>query len=326
MTQVKKIVLGHYDQSKLTDLEVLMKECGLEVHASTDGEEVVQLAGEVKPDLVLVDVLMPGINGFEICREIKASCGKRYLAVVLMTDREDAYSRGRARYVSADDIMEHSIDTKKIKKLINTPYQDMDDTGRLLQGKRERHDKFLNTMFRDGAPIRPDGLVARITDPLTGLCNKSYMNLKLEEEFKKSRRYGTPLSLIIVDVDNFEDACQRHGKSAGKEILVNLGSILLCESRDIDIVGRIGDSRFFILLPSTDKDGANIMAERILANIHEHPIDVSEIASGVNVNVSGGISYCPQVNIKTVDDFLNTAIQSLNDARKQGGNRVGIGS
>ncbi len=324
MAPVKTAVLGHYDQKKLAHLETLLSDAGLKVHAATDGEEIVRLANEHTPDLVIVDVLMPGINGFEICREVKALPGDDYRPVVLMADREDAYSRGRGRYVGADDIIEYPIDGKKIEELISYPFEDMDCTGKALTVKKDKGMKFVNALVREGAPIRPDGLVARITDPLTGLCNKAYINLKMEEEFKKSRRYGTPLSLVILDLDNFREVYQQHGKGAIKEILVEVGSVLLCESRDIDIVGRIGESRFLLLLPSTDLDGAQVMADRVFNNILERPFDVADAAVSVSMKISMGISSCPRGSIKSVEDFLNMTIRGLNDAKEQGGNNISV--
>lgn len=324
MAPVNTALLGHYDQNKLDQLEQLLNAAGLEVFASSDGEEVVRLANEHTPDLVLVDVLMPGINGFEICREVKALTGNKYRPVVLLADREDAYSRGRGRYVGADDIIEYPLDATKVEELINYPFEDMDCTGKALANKKDRGQKLVNALVREGAPIRPDGLVARITDPLTGLCNKAYMNLKMEEEFKKSRRYGTPLSLVILDLDNFRDVYQQHGKGAIKEILVEVGSVLLCESRDIDIVGRIGESRFLLLLPSTDLDGAQVMAERVFNNILERPFEVADAAVSVSMKISMGISSCPRGSIKSVEDFLNMAIRGLNDAKDQGSNKISI--
>jgi|GEM_PF-1723764 len=322
MAPVQTVVLGHYDQKKLSEIKALLEKANLTVHDTSDGESVIQYASEFSPDIILVDVLMPSINGFEICREVKTNAGTKYLPVILMTDRDDAYSRGRGRYVGADDILEYPLDPRKVEELIHYPFEDVDSAGKVLTGKREKHDKFLSAVVREGAPIRPDGLVARITDPLTGLCNKAYMNLKMEEEFKKSRRYGTHLSLLIMDIDNFRDVYQRHGKGAGKEILVEVGSILLCESRDIDIVGRMAESRFLILLPSTDLDGAMVMGDRVLNNVLEHPFEISDGSVNINLKVLMGLSSCPRASIKSVEDFLNVAIRGLNTSKDQGGNQI----
>ncbi len=322
MAPLETVVLGHNDQKKLNDIIDILADAGLKVHSTTDGEKVIEYAREFKPDLVLVDVLMPGINGFEICREVKGISSRKYLPVVLMTDRDDAYSRGRGRYVGADEVLEYPLSPRNVQSLMNFPYEDSDHTGKLLAGNRRKQDKFLNALFRDGVPVRPDGLVARITDPLTGLCNKAYMNLKLEEEFKKSRRYGSPLSLILVDIDNFSDIFQTSGKNAGNEILVNVGSVLLCESRDIDIVGRIEDARFLLLLPSTDLNGAKTMADRVFNNVLERPFDLTDTVDEVTVRVSVGIASCLRPTIRTVDDFLNAAVRGLNTAREHGGNQI----
>ena len=88
-----------------------------------------------------------------------------------------------------------------------------------------------------------------------------------KEEYKKSKRYGTPLSCILVDIDNFDKILEKHGKNGTNEILVEVASMLLCESRDIDIVGRIEDSKFLILLPNTGLEGSRVMADRLNALI-----------------------------------------------------------
>jgi diguanylate cyclase (GGDEF)-like protein len=322
MEAISRVVLGHYDEGKLDEIRRLMNEDEVEVFAAREGEEVLKLVQEHKPELVLMDVLMPGINGFEICRMIKESMGKRYIAVVLLTDRDDAYSRGRARYVEADEILKEPFTAEKIETVLNAPYEEMDNTDKILLGKKEKHDKFLSSLVKGRTSIKPDGLMAKISDPLTGLCNRAYMHLKLEEEFKKSKRYGTPLSCILVDIDNFEDIYNRHGKSGANEVLVEVGSMLLCESRDIDIAGRIEDSKFLLLLPNTDLDGAKVMADRVFNNVLERPIEMIESNKKVALKISVGISNFPNPTIKSVEDMLDGAVKGLNTAKSHGGNRI----
>ena len=85
MKTVSRVVLGHYDEEKLQEIHQILKGLELEVFSASNGEEILKQVKDRKPDLVLVDVLMPGVNGFEICRSVKDSMGKRYIAVVLMT-------------------------------------------------------------------------------------------------------------------------------------------------------------------------------------------------------------------------------------------------
>lgn len=322
METVTRVVLGHYDESKCAEIEAVLTRLGLEVHRALKGEEVLQIAKERKPELVLVDVLMPGINGFELCRSIKEAMGKRYIAVVLMTDRDDAYSRGRARYVEADEILKYPVTEEQVKSLLETPFEEIDHTDKIILGKKDKHDKFMSSILKGRTTIKPDGLMAKISDPLTGLCNRAYIHLKLEEEFKKSKRYGTPLSCILVDIDNFEEVYRRHGKNGANEVLVEVASMLLCESRDIDIVGRIEDSKFLILLPNTDLDGAKVMADRVFNNVLERPLEVVESGGQVTLKISVGISNFPHPNVKTVEDMLDGAVKGLNTAKTHGGNRI----
>lgn len=322
MAALSKVVLGHYDEDKLREIAEHLNRDDVEIFAAGDGEEVLKQVKANKPDIVLVDVLMPGINGFEICRSIKESMGKRYVAVVLLTDRDDAYSRGRARFVEADDVMTAPVTKSKIDALLEAPFEEMDNTGKVILGKKEKHDKFLSTILKGRTSIKPDGLIAKISDPLTGLCNRAYMHLKLEEEFKKSKRYSTPLSCILVDIDNFEEIYNRHGKSGTNEVLVEVGSMLLCESRDIDIAGRIEDSKFLLLLPSTALDGAKVMADRIFNNVLERPIQMIDSDKEVTLKISVGISNFPNPAIQSVEDLLNGAVKGLNTAKSHGGNRI----
>lgn len=322
MDAISKVVLGHYDEGKLTEIRKILTDMGLEVFSTTKGQDVLKLAKSNKPGLVLVDALMPELNGFEICRQIKDNVGKRYVSVVLMTDRADAYSRGRARYVEADEIVEHPVTADQISKILETPYEEMDSTGKIILGKKEKHDKFMSSLLKGRASIKPDGLMAKISDPLTGLCNRAYIHLKLEEEFKKSKRYGTPLSCILVDIDNFENIVNKHGKNGANEVLVEVASMLLCESRDIDIVGRVEDSKFLILLPSTDLEGARVMADRVFNNVLERPIESTETGAKVSLKISVGISHYPNPKIRTVEDMLDAAVKGLNTAKGHGGNRI----
>lgn len=322
METVSKVVLGHYDEEKLNEICKILEDLKLDVKAATNGEQVLELVKEHKPQLVLVDVLMPVINGFEVCRQIKQNMGKRYVAVVLITDSDDAYSRGRARFVEADETLVAPISEKEIKDILAAPYEDMDNTEKILLGKREKHDKFISSVLKGRSTIKPDSLIAKISDPLTGLCNRAYIHLKLEEEFKKSKRYGTPLSCILVDIDNFEEIFSKHGKNGANEVLVEVASILLGESRDIDILGRIEDSKFLILLPNTNMDGAKVMADRVFNNVLERPIEIVESDGKATLKISVGISNFPNPVVKSVEDMLDGAVKGLNTAKGHGGNRI----
>jgi diguanylate cyclase (GGDEF)-like protein len=322
MATISSVILGHYDEGKLAEIQAVFSGMDLEVVTARDGDEVLKLAGQHKSALVLVDVLLPGVNGFEICRAIKESMGKRYVPVVLMTDREDAYSRGRARYVGADDILKYPVTLEQIQEILSAPFEEMDSTDKILLGEKEKHDKLVSSLLKGRTTIKPDGLMAKISDPLTGLCNRAYIHLKLEEEYKKSKRYGTPLSCILVDIDNFEKILEKHGKNGSNEILVEVASMLLCESRDIDIVGRIEDSKFLILLPNTALEGARVMADRVFNNVLERPIEMMESEVKVNLKISAGISHHPNPSVTSVEDMLNNAVKSLNTAKEHGGNRI----
>jgi two-component system cell cycle response regulator len=146
------------------------------------------------------------------------------------------------------------------------------------------------------------------TDGLTNIFNHRYFYVRLDEEFNRSERYKTPLSIIMVDVDNFKDINDTYGHRTGDLVLKELANILKSLIRKSDIVARYGGDEFVILLPQTDQKGAEAEASRVFRAISEHKF---ESMNGAHPVISHGISTYPSAEIGNVDDLVSIADRQL---------------
>lgn len=158
------------------------------------------------------------------------------------------------------------------------------------------------------------------TDSLTGLFNKRYFLENLTKEFKSTMRYQTPVSLIMIDLDNFKPVNDQFGHQAGDVVLREIASVLVRSLREIDVPARYGGDEIAIILPETVMEQAFFVAKRIKRLIEERPIKFGEKC--IQVTASFGISSCPNSQIKTVEDMITAADKALYEAKRDGRNRI----
>lgn len=161
-------------------------------------------------------------------------------------------------------------------------------------------------------------------DALTGLTNRRRFLKRAEQELARSRRYGSPLALILVDLDHFKQINDRHGHLAGDQALVHAAGILARETRDVDVVARYGGEEFAILLPMTNEAGAREVAERCARQLAGSPV-VVEGSPPIRVTASMGVT-CAEgaagAAAHRIEDLLRAADAALYRAKEGGRNRV----
>ncbi len=160
-----------------------------------------------------------------------------------------------------------------------------------------------------------------ITDALTGLLNRRYFQERLTEEIERSRRHRIPVSLIIVDIDNFKGYNDTFGHLGGDEILVLLGQALRNYIRAIDVAARYGGEEFTIILPQTNKEDARIIAERLCKEIERNETLQKKYSELARLTVSVGLATFPD-DAETFEDLIRNADRALYQAKLQGKNRV----
>lgn len=176
------------------------------------------------------------------------------------------------------------------------------------------------TLALRNSEVHKEAQAMATIDSLTGLFNKRYFNDILDREFKGTMRYQTPVSLIMMDLDNFKVINDMYGHQAGDAVIKEISDRLAKSLRDIDVPARYGGDELAIILPETGSEQAFFVAKRLKRLIEQNPIKYR--GNSINVTASIGISSCPNSGIKTVEDMISEADKALYDAKKCGRNRI----
>jgi diguanylate cyclase (GGDEF)-like protein len=300
------IVDDHPDNVEI--LRARLQAAGYRTRAAADGEEALRLVAECPPDLILLDVMMPRLDGNEVARRIKANRSLPFIPIIMQTALDSTESKVEGLEAGADDYITKPIDFAELKARLRS----MLLINRLQEALEERERELLEVNVR----LR---LMSQ-TDPLTGLDNRRHLNDRLEEMFQHAQRLSEPFSCVMCDLDHFKSVNDTHGHQAGDEVLKQLSSILKEEAREIDRVGRYGGEEFMLLLPGTVLDAAVTFAERVRKRIAGHTFSFP--GGTLTRTASFGVSGWPHPKIRACDSLVRAADDALYVAKEMGRNRV----
>jgi diguanylate cyclase (GGDEF)-like protein len=162
------------------------------------------------------------------------------------------------------------------------------------------------------------------SDSLTGLFNMRYFRLQLAEEFSRSQRYNRPLTLLMIDVDNFKTYNDRNGHPAGDIVLKEISRILIRNVRGTDTVARYGGEEFVVLLPETPIEAGANVAEKIRKAVEDHFFPFAGNQSSDKPTVSIGVASYPDPHITSDQDLIEASDKALYVAKRSGRNRVAL--
>ncbi len=262
----------------------------------TSGEEALEVLAKEKIDLILLDILMPGMDGYEVCRTIKADKSLRHIPVIFITSKNDDLSIEHAYEIGASDY-------------ITKPFRHRELVARVGNALRIQE---LQEELR---------LLASI-DPMTRLYNRRYFTTMADKILKLARREKNPLSLAILDIDRFKRINDTYGHLAGDRVITALSEKLMSRYRESDLLCRFGGEEFVILMPNTELDVAALLAERTRKEVEK--LQVPYNGKTISMTVSIGVSQVDLENEETLDPVLKRADDALYIAKKQGRNQVHI--
>ena len=282
---------------------------GYEVTSASNGQEALRRVPTDRPDLVLLDLLIPPPDGLQVMRAIKRDRVLSTIPVVVMTVKRDVKSKVECLKNGADDFIVKPFHFDELDAVLRSSLKK-----RYLYTSLER----ANQQLRDANDRL---LKLTVTDERTNLLNDRYLKRRLTEEFKRAQRYGTPLSVTMLDLDHFKQVNDKYGHDCGDMVLRDFGRLLSENARTTDIVGRFGGEEFLVVLPNTDGIRAAIVAERIRKAAEEHIYKSKELL--VRITVSAGIaSYPANAQVRDENDLLRAADQALYRAKQVSRNRV----
>ncbi len=298
-----RIVVVDDDRMTRSSLRGLLEKHGHEVVEVETGQAIIELVQQKdRIDLVLLDVLMPGLSGIDCCRLIKSLTKDRYLPVVLVTARDNnSANRIEGLRTGADDYVSKPFDEHELLARVSN----------LLRIKGV-HDEIHRAKEKLAT--------LSVRDELTGLYNYRYLSERLAEEFERARRYQDPLACAMIDVDHFRAFNDAHGNPAGDAALIEIAERLRQSVREIDVVARYGGEEFVLILPSTHFSGALAVADRVWRAVRGAPVLIDGQALPISISI--GISMFPSRDVNERDALLHAAEQALGQAKEDGRDRI----
>jgi len=287
---VRAVVRGHLESA------------GYVVIEAEDGEAAIVAAQGQRPDVILLDIEMPGMDGHQVLAELKSTDGVGQIPVVFLTNRAGMDDVVTGLRGGAHDYLKKPFEAAELVARVAAASQ----VKRLQDELRARNDE-LDRLSR--------------TDSLTGLFNRRHLTEQIELLQRTAVRHADPLGLVLLDIDHFKSINDNHGHPAGDQVLRAFATRLKEQTRAADVAGRWGGEEFLVILPRTDLDGARELAERIRTATAAQPVILGE--TEISMTVSGGCALGPSA---AVEELISTADACLYQAKQSGRNRIIVAS
>jgi diguanylate cyclase (GGDEF)-like protein len=268
------------------------------VKVATNGRDALAIArSQPKPDMILLDVMMPEMDGFEVCRQLKADPATRQIPVIFVTAKDDVADEERGLMLGAVDYITKPFHLPVVRARVRNHLA--------LKLKADLLESLANI------------------DSLTDIPNRRRFDEKFDHEWRRCQRSNQPLSLIMLDVDHFKAFNDYFGHGAGDICLVTVAATLSGNlSRPGDMVARYGGEEFAVILPETDLDGACRMADRLREALALQRMPQAPGAGCGIVTLSAGVASRVPAEQADMTELLEAADRKLYDAKTQGRNRV----
>ena len=264
-----KILVIDDSASQRLFLKAYLGKMGHEVVQAADGREGIERFGSCDPDLVLLDVMMPGIGGYETARVIRGA-RDQWVPIIFLSGCNESADIEAGIDAGGDDYLTKPFDPKVLEAKIRS-------MTRIAQMRRQLVLRSEELRTANAALMRLIDM-----DGLTGIANRRCLDRKLAEEIGRCARNHVPLSLVLLDIDHFKRFNDSHGHLGGDECLKAIAHMLDSElKRPSDLAARYGGEEFCLVLPETDCAGALLVAERLRASV-----------AGLQVRVTPGLLAC----------------------------------
>ncbi|UUX48583.1 diguanylate cyclase [Nisaea acidiphila] len=280
-------------------LSLILKDQG-NVTTALSGREAIDIALATTPDLILLDIQMPDLDGYDVIQALKGEERTRNIPVIFVTGLSDEGDEEKGLELGAIDYITKPFKPAVVKARVRNHLR-LRDYALQLEKLNEELERLATT------------------DPLTSAFNRRYFMTKLQDELKRSRRYDRSSSVLMLDIDHFKSINDTYGHDVGDIVLIEMVKVLENEIREFDTLARLGGEEFAILLPETNETSAKVSAVRLLDAVRKITIDAG--GKPLNFTVSIGCSEFDG-DYDTVEAVLKSADLALYEAKHSGRDRV----
>ncbi len=266
------------------------------IAAASNGEQAIAIADDTLPDLILLDVMMPGLNGYETCTKLKSISKIKEIPVIFLTAKIETEDVVKGFKVGAVDYVTKPFNSFELLARVRTQVE-LKTNRDLLKEQNELLQKLS------------------ITDRMTGLYNHQYIIDSLSKRIAESKRYKQPLSIAMMDIDFFKKVNDSHGHAFGDHVLIKISSIMEDTIRKTDMVGRYGGEEFLVIFTNTDSKNALKTTERIRESVEKQKWDKPKL----KVTISGGVG---QAKDEDASEIIIKVDNLLYKAKENGRNRI----
>jgi two-component system cell cycle response regulator len=300
------VVDDHEDNIEL--LRARLEARGYEVEGASDGQAALDAVRRTCPDLILLDVMMPKMDGIEVVRRLKANADLPFIPVIMQTALDSTENKVEGLDAGADDYITKPINFAELEARVNSLLRIKALQTALADSKKELSE--LNDKLRQ----------ISLTDGLTQIENRRSLEERLHEMWQHSVRLHEPIALIMCDIDKFKSVNDNYGHQAGDSVLKEFAQLLKDEAREIDRVGRYGGEEFLLILSGTVLDAAVTFAERLREKVEGHTFTYA--GGTLRRTMSCGVAASPHPRVKDQEALLRAADDALYVAKETGRNRV----
>ncbi len=287
-----------------TNIDILVELLGdkYEVMVALDGESALEITEEEKIDLILLDIMMPEMDGFEVCNRLKSNEKTKNIPIIFLTAKTDEDSIEKAYEIGGIDYVTKPFKPKELLARVN-------------------RELAMQKMIKDLKNSQDELRTLAATDPMTKLYNRRYFAQISAEFLELAKRNNQELSVIMLDIDKFKRINDTYGHKVGDDVIIALSKILVELKRKSDIACRFGGEEFVLLLPNTAIDGAEILAQKIRETVQNRSVKVEDDKE-LNFTISLGVSLVNVQNETNIEVSLKKADDALYKAKESGRNRV----